>query len=291
VAAEHGSGVVSFIDAMSGDELIEYALRLESLGYDSLWLPDLFGRELFVTAAHVLSRTTRLRVATGIANVYGRDALSTAQASRTLSELYDGRFLLGLGVSHPQVAEMRGHRWKPPARKLRQYLDEIARAHVRSPEPARSAPIYIAAHGPKLLALAGQRCDGANTYMMPVAHTRRAREILGPDKALNVVLPCCLCDDAERARRTARKGLATYLGLPAYQRQWSTLGYGDEDFADGGSDRLVDDLIAWGGEAQIRARMAEYLAAGASELEIISYNPAGRGPDWTMLETLAPPSS
>jgi probable F420-dependent oxidoreductase len=281
--------VVSFTDTMAPNEFVDYALRLEDLGYDALWLPDLFGREIFVLAGHILANTTRLRVATGIANVYARDPMSAGQAARTLGELHDGRFILGLGVSHPQVAEMRGQEWVPPVKKLSAYLAGIAAAPVRSPKPSRVAPIYIAAHGPKLLALAAKSADGANTYLMPPPHTKQAREILGA-KTLNVVLPCCLCEDADHARTTARKGLTMYLGLPAYHRQWQRFGLDEMDYADGGSDRLVDTLVAWGDEDAIRARVAEHVAAGADRVKVISYNPEQRdaAPHWKLLETLAP---
>jgi probable F420-dependent oxidoreductase len=275
---------------MSPAELAAHALRLEELGYDALWLPDLFGREIFVTAGFVLAHTTRLRVATGIANVYARDAMSAAQGARTLAELYGGRFILGLGVSHPHAAEMRGHTWISPVLKLRAYLEDIAVANVRSPEPSRAAPVYIAAHGPKLLGLAANSADGANTYLMPPEHTRQARIILRQDKALNVVLPCCLCQDEERARSIGRKGLSMYLGLPAYQRQWARFGFGEEDLKEGGSDRLIDTLIAWGDEGAIRERIASHMEAGANRIVIIPYNPErmSAGPDWKLLETLAP---
>jgi len=284
------SGVLAFMDRLSRDELVAVARRLEELGYEELWLPDLFGREIFVTASFLLAHTSRIRVATGIAHVYARDAMAAAQAARTLAELYDGRFILGLGVSHPPAAELRGHIWIPPLRKLRSYLEAIAAAKVMSPEPVREAKVYIAAHGPKLLALAASSADGANTYLMPPEHTREAREILGPDKALNVVLPCCLCADAERARQVGRKGLALYLGLPAYHRQWARFGLADEDLAGGGSDRLVDALIAWGDEAAIRERIAAHLAAGASQIEVLPLNPEPKpsGPHWGILEALAP---
>ena len=284
------NGVTSSTDTMSPDDLIAFALRLEELGYDELWLPDLLGRDLFGLAGFVLAKTTRLRVATGIANVYGRDAMSMAQGARTLAELYDGRFILGLGVSHPLVAKMRGHRWIPPAVKLRTYLQEIAGSSIRSPEPGRAAPIYIAAHGPVLLRLAATSADGANTYLMPPEHTRQARELLGPNKVLNIVLPCCLCADSALARRVARKGVSIYMGLPAYQRQWEALGFGEKDFEDGGSDRLVDALVAWGDEASIRSRIISHLDAGASRIKIVSYNPEQRGalPHWKLLEALAP---
>jgi probable F420-dependent oxidoreductase len=281
-------GILAFVDAMGADELIATAKRIEALGYEEMWLPDLLGRDVFATAGFVLANTERLRVATGIANVYGRDATTTAQLAHTLAELHGGRFILGLGVSHPQAAELRGHTWIAPHTKLKSHLEEMARVTPRSPAPAKPAPVYIAAHGPKLLRLAAELADGANTYLMPPEHTREARAILGPDKALNVVLPCCLCTDAERARHVARKGLAVYLGLPAYHRQWKRFGLDEREFAEGASDRLVDTLVAWGDEQTIARRVDAYTAAGATRIEVIQYNPEGRGPHWPLLEALAP---
>jgi probable F420-dependent oxidoreductase len=282
------AGVVSFTDGMKPSEVVGYAERLESLGYEELWLPDLFGRELFVTASFLLSQTRRIRVATGIANVYARDPMATAQAARTLGELYDGRFILGLGVSHPHAAEARGHTWIPPVRKLREHLEGMRGAPLRDPGAEARAPVYIAAHGPKLLALAAELADGANTYLMPPDHTREARGILGPDKTLNVVLPCCLCGDLDRARQTASRGLAMYLELDAYRRQWRRFGFGSADFEGGGSQRLLDGLVAHGDESALRSRIADHLAAGASRILLVSHNPEGRGPHWKLLEALSP---
>jgi probable F420-dependent oxidoreductase len=282
-------GVVFFTDGLDALELEGFAQRLEALGYDSLWIPELFGREPFSTASFVLARTERLRVATGIANVYARDAITAAQSRQTLAELSGGRFALGLGVSHPPMAEAHGQEWIPPVRKMRAYLEMLERTTVRSPAAAKPAPIWIAAHGPGLLRLAAERTDGANTYLMPPAHTQAAREMLGPDKRLNVVLPCCLCEDAALARSTARKALGLYLPLPAYRRQWLQWGFESSDFENGGSDHLIDSLVAWGGEARIRDHMAEHRAAGATQIEISPYNPDERGPQphWKLLEALA----
>jgi len=283
-------GVLLYTDAMPPQDCVVDALRLEALGYDSIWLPDLFGRELFVTAGYLLAATTRLRVATGIANVYARDPMSAAQAARTLSELYDGRFILGLGVSHPEAASARGHRWEPPVRKLAAYLAGIASATLNAPEPPSAAPIFIAAHGPRLLALAAEHADGANTYLMPPEHTRQAREILGPEKQLNVVLPCCLCADASVARSVARRGLSMYLQLPAYRRQWARFGFDARDSSDGGSDHLIDTLVAWGDEGDVRAGISAHVEAGADRIIAVPYNaaPKSRERPWNLLAALAP---
>jgi len=280
--------VIFFTDGLDAPDLERFALRLESLGYESLWIPEFFGREPFSTAAHVLARTERLRVATGIVNVYSHNAIITAQGRQTLAELSGGRFILGLGVSHPPMAEAHGLEWLPPVRKMREFLDVIEATQVASPRPAEPAPIWIAAHGPGLLRLAAKRTDGVNTYLMPPAHTQQAREILGPDKRLNVVVPCCLCEDADRARRIARKALGIYMPLPAYRNLWLPWGFAESDFENGGSDALIDRLVAWGDEAAIRGRIAEYRDAGASHIAVSPYNPDGAGPHWKVLEALAP---
>lgn len=282
------TGVIFFTDGLDATALESFALRLEELGYEALWVPEFFGREPFATVSFLLARTTRLKVATGIANVYARDALIVAQCRQTLAELSGGRFILGLGVSHPPMAEAHGQTWIPPVRKLREMLDVIESTDVQSPKPEAPAPIWLAAHGPGLLRLAGQRADGANTYLMPPAHTEQARKLVGTGTRLNVVVPCCLCDDADRARQIGRKALSIYLPLPAYRRQWTQWGFQESDFEDGGSDRLIDDLVAWGDERAIRARIAAHLAAGADEIAVSALNPDSRGPHWKLLEALAP---
>ena len=170
---------------------------------------------------------------------------------------------------------------------MRDYLDVMDATRVDSPAPAQPAPIWIAANGPKLLSLVGERLDGANTYLLPPAHTKMARELIGPDKRLNVVLPCCLCEDPEVARSVARRALSIYMPLPAYQKEWLRWGFDEADWADGGSDRLIDMIVAWGDETAIRARIAAYEEAGASHIAVSPYNPEGALLDWDLLERLA----
>ena len=282
--------VIFFTDGLDVRELERFAQRIEELDYESLWVPEFFGRDPYTTAAHLLARTKRIKIATGIANVYSHDAIVAAQNRQTLTELSDGRFVLGLGVSHPPMAEAHGLEWIPPLRKMREYLDLLEKTLVQSPLGPAPSPIWIAANGPKLLELAAQRADGAHTYLLPPAHTKQAREILGPDKRLTVVMPCCLCEDPDLARKIARKALSIYMPLPAYRKAWLEWGFEESDYADGGSDRLIDRLVAWGDEAKIRERIGEHLAAGASHIAVSPYNPEGQGPlpHWRVLEALAP---
>ncbi|HUT78968.1 MAG TPA: TIGR03620 family F420-dependent LLM class oxidoreductase [Polyangia bacterium] len=279
--------LIAYTDGFTVDALDAFARRLEELEYDSLWVTEFTGRDPYTTAAHLLARTDRIRIATGIANVYSHDAIVAAQNRQTLAELSGGRFILGLGVSHPPMAAMHQAEWLPPLRKMREYLDTMEATRVDSPPAPEKAPIWLAANGPRLLELVAERLDGANTYLLPPTHTQGAREILGPDKRLNVVLPCCLCEDPELARKIARRALAIYMPLPAYQNEWRKCGFDESDWVDGGSDRLIDMVVAWGDEAAIRARIEAYEAAGASHIAVSAYNAAGRGPDWKLLEALA----
>jgi probable F420-dependent oxidoreductase len=281
--------LITYMDGFPVRQLEEFARRIESLDYDSIWVTEFTGRDPYTTAAHLLSRTEHITIATGIANVYSHDAVVAAQNRQTLAELSGGRFVLGLGVSHPPMAEMHGLPWVPPLRKMREYIDTMEATRVDSPPPTEPAPIWLAANGPKLLGLVADRLDGANTYLLPPAHTRRAREIIGPDKRLNVVLPCCLCEDAEVARKISRAALSIYMPLPAYQKEWANWGFDETDWANGGSDRLIDSIVAWGDESAIRARVEEHEAAGASHIAVSGYNPNTKGiePDWKLLEILA----
>ena len=288
------SGVIVAADTMSPTALIAYVQQLEALGYDSVWIPDMFGREIYVTAGYLLSNTTTIKVATGIAHVYGRDAIATAQAARTLSELSDGRFILGLGISHPPAAELRGLTWQPPIDMIRTYLGDVRAALsaglLHTPANPPPFPIFLAAHGPKMMQVAAKYADGANTYMQPAEHTRASRETLVPTKELSVVLPCVLTNDADAARAAGRRALHIYLPLPAYHRQWRAFGFDESDWVGRASDRLVDAHVAWGSAEEIRRRIDEHLDAGATQVQL-SVNHADKQatePPWDLLEALAP---
>lgn len=259
-------GLLAFTDHLPARDLAAIAQELEAWGYDSLWIPEIFGREPFATAGYLAARTTRIGLATGIANVYARDAVAAAQGRLTLAELSDGRFTLGLGVSHPPIAAARGHAWVAPVAKLRAYLDAMAAAQMQTPGAPVAAPVVIAGHGPKLLALAAERADGAHTYLVTPEHTRRARAILGPAKSLRVVLPMLGEPDRARALEAARAALALYLPFAAYHRVWGALGFDASDWSGRMSDRLIDAVTACGTPERIRARAQEYLDAGASHV-------------------------
>ena len=279
-------GVLFNTDRMNGPEFIDYAKRLESAGLDSVWLAELFGREPFAAAGAVLANTTTLKVGTAIANIYARDAVAAAAASATLAELSEGRFELGLGVSNQGLNETRGHTWTPPVPRLSAYLETIRTTKLSVPEHG-GYPIHVAAHGPKMLEAAAAGADGVFTYLMNTDHTVRTRAGVGDDTAVSPMMMCLLCPDPDEARRLARKAIGYYTGLDYYHRAWRTLGFGDEDFANGGSDALVDAIVAWGTMDEIRQRLAQQAEAGADRVVVIPLNAAGGGnPDWTLLEAL-----
>src|ERR671918_2754883 len=158
----------------------EAAAELEQLGFGVIWFPESVGRESLTNAALLLGATSRIVIATGIANIYARDPVTMAAGQKTLAEAYPGRFLLGLGVSHiPLVEHVRGHNYGKPVASMRAYLDGMDRAPYRALPPPMRPIRVLAALGPKMLRLAAERADGAHPYFVPVEHTAQARQILG----------------------------------------------------------------------------------------------------------------
>jgi probable F420-dependent oxidoreductase len=243
------------------------AAELETLGYGAIWLPEAVGADPFVLGARLLDATARIAVATGIASIYARDALAMNAAWRTINESFPGRFLLGLGVSHqPMVEGVRRHTYAPPLQAMREYLDAMDAAPFFGP-PAGSEPQRcLAALGPRMLALAAERTAGAHPYFQTPEHTRRAREVLGADALLLPEQMCVLAADASDARAIARPNIGIYLTLPNYTNNLRRLGFSDDDFAGGGSDRLVDAIVAWGDEQAVARRVAEHHDAGADHV-------------------------
>ncbi len=282
-------GVFYFCDALASAELPAVAQRIEKLGYGTLWIPEAVGREAMSSASWLLSATTRLNIATGIANIYARDPMTMAAAAKTLAEQSGGRFICGIGVSHkPMVEGLRGHAYDKPLTFMRQYLDAMAAALYVAPPPAEPPPVVIGALHPKMLALAAEKTAGAHPYLMPPEHTAFAREILGPDALLCPEQKVLLETNPTRARAAARQALAMYLELPNYQRALKRFGMEDTDFADGGSDRLIDTCVAWGDEEAIAARVRAHHDAGADHVCVQAIDPSGSmQPDWRALEAIA----
>jgi probable F420-dependent oxidoreductase len=243
------------------------AAEIERLAYPALWFGETpVNKEAFVHAGILLAATERITIATGIASVYARDAAAANAAGNALAEAYDDRFVLGLGVSHAPAVAQRGHDYGKPVTEMRRYLDALAAAEYRAPAPAHPAPVVIAALRRRMLELARDRAHGAHPYLVTPAHTARAREILGPAPVLAPEQGVVLEADPARAREIAREHLTAYLRLPNYTNSWREDGFGDDDFADGGSDRLVDALIAWGDADAIAARVRAHHEAGADHV-------------------------
>lgn len=278
-------------DVMPAQPAAELAAWLEGLGYGALWIPETLGRDPFAHAAFLLANTSRLAIATGIANIFNRHPGSMRQAQLTLAEQSGGRFLLGAGVSHaPIVAGVRKLDYSTPLTSMRDYLQGMADSMFMAPPPAAQPKTVIAALGPKMLELAAAAADGAHPYWTTPEHTAQAKAVLGADKMLCVEQKVVLCTDAAEARSTARAALGVYIGLPNYFKNWFRLGFDESDLADGGSDRLIDALVPWGTADQIEARIAEHVDAGATHLCLQPLKPAAPmgEPDREALEALAP---
>jgi probable F420-dependent oxidoreductase len=230
-----------------------------------------------------------LVIASGIANIYARDAAATKQGQHSLAKLSGGRFLLGVGVSHvPLVEDARGHQYGRPVATMRSYLDAMEKAVSIAPPLDEAPPMVLAALGPQMTALAARRSDGAFPYNVTPEHTARAREIIGSNKWLCVEQKVLLVTDPSKAREVARQAMAFYLPLTNYRNNWRRLGFDDEDLAGSGSGRFLDAMVAWGSETAIRRRIQAHFDAGASHVCIQPLHPDGQPlPDFNALTVLA----
>lgn len=265
--------LIQWTEGTAGPELIKNVKKLESLGYEELWLPEIFGREPFATAGYLLAHTKKIKVSSGIANIYARDADSSAQAANTLNEFSGGRFTLGLGVSHPILVEPRGHAWQAPVSKMSNYLDRLSEAPLTSPKPDKKPTVIVAGHGPGLQKVAAKKADGLFLFLQTIETVRNARKIIGPTKQLRVAVRCVLDSNPESARDLARKACAFYIERPPYQKVWSTVGFDEEDWKNGGSDDLVDAICAWGDAKTIKEKLQKFVEAGATQIVVYPCNP------------------
>ena len=268
----------SVLDAHPASLVRETAAELEEMGWPTIWVPETVSRDPFVSASIILSATSRLNVATGIASIWARDALTTSNASKTLNEAYDGRFLLGLGVSHHTLTEwVRKHDYSKPLTRMREYLERMDASMFKGVEPAEPPTRVIAALGPKMLALGAELADGVHPYFVPIEHTVIAREAVGPDKIVATEQMVVLETDPARARDVARKHMAIYLGLPNYANNLIRLGYTDSEISDA-DNRVVDAIVAWGAIDDIAARVRAHQDAGASHVCVQALTDGNRLP-------------
>ena len=259
-------GIWTAFEKQPASKLKEAVAELEQLGYGAVWYSEGLGRESLTQAGLLLSASSRMVIATGITNIYGRDPVTAAAGQKTLSEAYPDRFVLGLGVSHiPLVESLRGHAYEKPVAKMSAYLDAMDKAPYNSVAPASMYRV-LAALGPKMLELSGKRTNGAHTYNVTPEHTATAREILGAGPWLCVEQAVVLEADAAKARQIARAFLGFYLTLPNYTNNFLRLGFTEDDSKNGGSDRLIDAIVAWGTLDAVRKRIDAHLAAGADHV-------------------------
>jgi probable F420-dependent oxidoreductase len=246
-------------------DVADFVRTVEKLGYDTLWYPESRGYESFTIAGYMLSQTTKLNLGSSIASIYARDAFTARRGMISLNELYGGRFILGLGVSHvPMVEGLRGHTYEKPIPAMRSYLNGIAGKEAA----AKDWPIAIAALGPLMLKLAREMTRGALPYNVTPTHTAEAAKTLGPGKWLAVEQKVTIEDDPTRARALGRAELSRYMTLDNYRNNWLRIGFTEADLAEGGSDRFIDAMVLWGNADKVKQGLRAHFAAGATHVAL-----------------------
>ncbi|MET8022298.1 LLM class F420-dependent oxidoreductase [Streptomyces decoyicus] len=274
-------GALRSEDPGRATEIAEAAAELDELGYGTIWLG---GKPGVAHAVPLLKATRRIRVATGILSIWEHEPAAVAGQFVAVNTEYDNRFLLGVGVSHPHLAAQ----YSRPYSAIKEFLTGLDEAPVPVPAERR----VLAALGPKMLELSRDRAAGAHPYLVTVEHTGRARAILGDRAWLAPEHKAVLDTDLDRGRQTARDYLAVYLPMPNYTNNLRRLGFADEDFEGGGSDRLIDALFSIGDVDAVRKRTDEFLSAGADHLalQVVTADPLGAIPrrEWRLLAEALP---
>jgi probable F420-dependent oxidoreductase len=268
-------------------EVRDAVAQLEVLGYRSLWVPEGGGRECFSNVAQLLAASYRIVVGSGIASIHARTAHAMHAGWLNLSESFPGRFLLGLGVSHPNlVTGLHGGTFRAPVATMRAYLDAMDAAVYESPAPQVAPVRVLAALGPQMLDLAAGRTDGAHPYLVTPEHTAAARARLGPDRLLVPEQAAVLDLDRAEALAVARRHVGRHLGFAGYVDHFRRLGWSEDHFADHGSVALLDAMVAMGHVDTILTRVRAHLDAGA-DCVVVQVLPATGGTiprdEWTRL--------
>ena len=260
-------GVFTFaLEQLPAAQAAAATAEIEGLGYGAVWIPEARGKEAFTHAALLLGGSDRIAVCTGVASIWGRDPMTAAAAMTTVGEAFPDRLVVGLGVSHRTLVEqVRGQSYTSPVRTMEAYLERLGSATYEAARPAHAPPVVLAALGPRMLRLAS-RTAGAHTYFVPAEHTAQARQLLGPEGVLAVEHAVVTESDPVRARQLARTYTSRYLRLENYRNNLVRLGWPEDELTDGGSDRLVDALVAWGDDDTIRDRLRAHLDAGADHV-------------------------
>jgi probable F420-dependent oxidoreductase len=257
--------------------------EIEAMGFGTIWIGESLAREIFAAAAIILAATSRVMVATGIANIWVRDATAMMNGGRALAEAWPGRFVLGIGVSHAPLVQARGHQYDRPFTAMRDYLDLMEKAIYRGPAPNPPAPIVLGALGVKMLELARERTAGAHPYYVPVEHTQEARRILGPERLLAPEQAIVFAKTRETARIPGDIYMRNYLALQNYHQNLVRLGWPEAELAPPGSDRAFDALVAWGDESEIARKVKRQHEAGADHVALNVLTPT---PDRAAIDEL-----
>ena len=297
-------GVWGHLAATPAAELRPFVARTAELGYGALWVGDGAARDPFALLAAVVDVAGPMMLGTSILNIFGRDAMAARMGAMTLHELSAGRFVLGLGVSHVHlVQKLRGHVYEKPLTRMREYLEAYRQLPYRGPVidgadgTATQPPLMIAALGPRMLELAATATDGTLPFFVTAERIAWMRELLDaavpagrPRPVMATALAVVVESDASAARAAGRAWMQPYCRAENYQRSLAAQGFGADDWEPPYSDRLVDGLVAWGDAARVRARIAEYHAAGADHVALIPLSAAGAAEHLPVLEALAPAS-
>ena len=286
-------GVWGHLDSLAAPDAIAYARRAEQLGYGTLWVPETVGREPIALLALLAGGTDAINLGTSIVNIWGRDAQSARMAAHTIAEASGGRFVLGLGVSHPHLAEkLRGHRFARPLSRMREYIAAYRNAVYRGPtvDGAIEPPLMIAALRERMVDLAATDADGALPYLVTAERVGWMRERLDAaaerdHPQLAVTLPAVIGEPDDR--EAARAYLKPYLRTPTYQASWELQGFDSSDWEPPGSDRLVEAMVAIGSVDLVRGRIGAMLASGADHVAIIPLAHDGTTENVATLEGLA----
>ncbi len=263
-------GLMIPADQFSTPQLIEVASNAEKAGIDNLWVPELFGRDPFISCATALQHTSTIKVGTAITNIYARDARAIKSAAYSLAEAHNNRFELGIGLSNKIGNSQRGLHWLAPSKKLKDFIGRYDASTLMFKHNS-SVPIYLAAHGPTLIQIASESLDGAYVYLKPIEYSHWAKQQLG-NKKLHLMQVTVFEAHPEKARSIARKAISIYMPLENYHRAWREAGFSDSDFAEGGSDHFIDSLIAWGDTDRILQRYRLQLAQGVDQVIISAAN-------------------
>jgi len=285
-----GLGIWSRTNVMDKQELVDLAKNVERLGYQTLWYPESLSYEALSVAGYLLSHTEKLIVASGIANIYARDAVTAAQGHDSLNRLYDNRFLMGLGVSHvPLVEGARGHSYGKPVATMRKYLGDIISAKIDPTIKIDDRALVLAALGPKMLELASASTKGALPYCVTPDHTIEARKIMGPEPWLCVEQKICFTNEEGTARTIAQEQMAPYMAMTNYRNNWFRLGFTEEEVTGNAAPRFLDAMVVWGKEQVINDCIDAHFKAGADQVVLQAFRPDGKsGSDPKALEAFAP---